>query len=252
MFSDWFTQPLPMIELQLALAFGGFALFLCWLSFYSPLAPAVQGFKGVVPPFVGLPATIFALMVTFLAQDIWEINRQARRTVNQEREQLLTLRALSEVNGIVDRDLRAKIRAYVEAVVGLEWRNMERGDDAPEADAALDALTRYAVKASPDPRLEHALVDTTLRLRSAREQRLSIANAFSDERKWIAVFLMAFLTQIGLAVTHLDRARPQLMAQVIFAAAAIASLSLVADVEKPFQPPNAMSAQPLADLLGPN
>jgi len=247
--SYWLSQTLPMMELLLLLVFTSSALFLAWLSFASPVAPLLHGARGVVPPFMNIFGTLFALMVTFLAQDIWESNRQARRAIHQEHEQLLTLRALSEVNGSVDEALRGAIREYVEAVVGLEWKNMEDGEGAPEAEAALDKLTRVVAKTATDPRFENARIRTVLGLRSAREMRLSIANAFPDDRKWTAVFLLAFLTQMSLAATHLERVRPQLLAQAIFAMAAIVSLSLVASVEKPFEPPDETSAEPIAEIL---
>lgn len=247
--SYWFAQPLTAMELLLTLTFSASALLLAWMSFVWPLGPFLQSCKGEAPPFVGVVATIFGLMVTFLSQDIWESNRQARRAINQEHDQLLTLRAFSKSEGALGDELRGAIRDYVNAVVGLEWRTMENGEDAPEAEAALDALTRLVTKAKVDQRFEPALVDTLLRLRSARETRLSIANAFPDDRKWTAVFLLAFLTQIGIAATHLERARSQLLAQAIFAAAAVVSMSLVASVEKPFSPPDAASAEPLAAIL---
>lgn len=249
MLAFWCSQPLETMELLLALTFSASALTFAWLSFCWPTGPFLQSCKGVAPPFVGVVATLFALMVTFLSQDIWESNRQARRAINQEREQLLTLRTLGKISDTFDAELRGAIRDYLGAVVGLEWATMENGAGAPEAEAALDSLTRLVTRASIDPRFEPALTDTVLRLRSAREARLSIANAFPDDRKWAAVFLLAFLTQIGIAATHLDRARPQLVAQAIFAAAAVVAMSLVASVEKPFTPPNSASAQPLEDIL---
>ena len=248
----WFSQPMPWQEFLLALAFGLFPIFLAWLSFASPLRTFLQSCAGVSPPFVSVVATLFALMVTFLAQDIWDSNRAARRAINQEREQLLALDALSKTNGVLDKELRDAIRDYVEAVVGLEWRTMENGESASEAEGALNTLTRLAAKTSVDPRYESAVSNTVMRLRSARETRLSIANAFPDDQKWAAVFLLAFLTQIGIAATNLERARPQLLAQLIFAAAAVVSISLIASVERPFAPPTAASALPLAEVLALN
>jgi hypothetical protein len=198
---------------------------------------------------VGVVATLFALMVTFLPQDIRESNRQAIRAINQEREQFLTLRAFGKANEAFDQELRGAIRDYVSAVVGLEWKTMENGEGSPEAEQALDSRTRVVARAPVDAKLESPLINTILRLRSARETRLSIANDVPDDRKWAVAFLLAFLTQIGIAATHLDRARPQLPAQAIFAAAAIVAMSLVASVERPFTPPSVASAEPLADIL---
>ena len=249
MLDFWFSQPLETLELLLALTFGANALIIAWASFGWPLGAALQSCKGVAPPFVGVVATLFALMVTFLSQDIGESNRQARRAINQEREQLLTLQALGKSNDGFDAELRGAIRDYVSAVVGLEWRTMENGEGSPESAAALDSLTGVVVRAPLGARIESPLIDTVLKLRSARETRLSIAAAYPDDRKWAAVILLAFLTQIGIAATHLERVRPQLLAQAIFAAAAVVAMSLVASVERPFTPPSIASAQPLADIL---
>jgi hypothetical protein len=89
-----------------------------------------------------------------------------------------------------------------------------------------------------------------LKLRSAREARLAISGAYPDDRKWAAVILLAFVTQISLAAVHLDRIGPQLLAQAIFCAAAIVAVSLVASVEEPYAPPMAVSSEPLESLLG--
>ena len=245
----WMSQTTPVMALMLTGAMAAFTLFLCWLSFASPLAPMIQNWKGVAPPFVGVPATLFGLLMTFLAQDVWDANRRAYRAVAMEREQLSTLSALTENHGFDATDLPRAIRAYGEAVVGLEWKSMEAGEESPEAEAALNTLTRAASSAKIEPAFQRSLIDTVMKVRSAREQRLAIASAFPDDRKWEAVLLIAFITQMSLAVVHLDRARPQLLAQAIFGAAVIVAVSLVASTSEPFSPPNAVSAAPLEQLL---
>ncbi|WP_442754776.1 hypothetical protein ACNHKD_17545 [Methylocystis sp. JAN1] len=245
----WMEQSTEVMALTAGAAFAAFALLVCWLSFASPVAPMMQKWKGVVPPFVGVPATLFGLLMTFLSQDVWDANRRAYREVAVEREQLTTLLALSESHGSDAGDLPRAVRAYVEAVVGLEWKTMENGEDAPEAEAALDRLIRAASNARIEPAFQRVLIDTVMKLRSAREERLAIAGAYPDDRKWAAVILIAFITQASLAAVHLDRARPQLLAQAIFAAAAIVAIALVASVEEPYSPPNAVSSEPLERLL---
>lgn len=245
----WMTQSTELMALIMAVAMATLALFLAWLSFASPLAPALQHWRGVVPPFVGVPATLFGLLMTFLSQDVWDANRRAYADLALEREQISTLIALTGNHGIDSAGMPGAIRGYVEAVVGLEWKTMEKGEESPEAEAALNALTRAASSAKIEPAFQRALIDTVMKLRSAREQRLAIAEAYPDDRKWAAVIVIALITQLSLAAVHLERARPQLLAQAIFAAAAIVAMSLVASVEEPYAPPKAVSAEPLAQLL---
>ncbi len=245
----WMSQSTEFMALTLTGAFAAFALFLCWLTFASPVTPFVQTLKGVVPPFVGVPATLFGLLMTFLSHDVWEVNGMAYRALAQEREQLVTLAALSDNHGINSTELPRAIGQYVEAVVGLEWKTMENGEESPEAESALNTLTRAASSAKIEPAFQRVLVDTVMKLRSAREQRLAVAAAYPDDRKWAAVIIIAFISQLSLAVAHLDRARPQLLAQAIFAAAAIVAISLVASVAEPYAPPKAVSSDSLEQLL---
>jgi hypothetical protein len=245
----WLSQKTAVMTLSLAAAMGGLALFLSWLIFASPAAPRVQNWKGVVPPFVGVPATLFGLLLGFLSQDVWDANRRAYRAVALEREELATLLALDGNHGAGTDDLPKAIRNYIEAVVGLEWKAMEEGDESPEAEAALNALTRAASSAKIEPAFQRAVIDTVMKLRSDREQRLAIAGAYPDDRKWAAVIIIAFFTQIAIATVHLDRPRPQLLAQAIFGAAAIVAISLMASVDEPYSPPRAVSSEPLEQLL---
>jgi hypothetical protein len=234
---------------MLAGAMAALALSLCWLSFASRFSPYAQSWKGVVPPFVAVPATLFGLLMTFLSQDVWDANRSAYRALALEREQLATLAALSSNHGVNAEDIPRAVHDYIETVVGLEWKTMEDAREAPEAEAALNRLTRAVSSANIEPAFQRTLIDTVMRLRSAREQRLAIAEAFPDDRKWAAVIVIAFITQIALAAVHLDRPKPQLLAQAVFAVAAIVPISLVASVEEPYAPPNAVSSEPLVQLL---
>lgn len=245
----WMSQTMPVMALLLACAMTILALFLCWLSFGSRFAAHAQDWKGVTPPFVGVPATLFALLMTFLSQDVWDANRRAHQAVALEHEQLATLSALSSNDGFDSDGILSAIHQYVEAVVGLEWQAMEEGSQSPETEAALNKLNAAVNGAKFGPSFQRALIDAVIGLRSARDQRLAIAGAFSDDRKWAAVLIIAFITQIALAATHLDRPKPQLLAQAIFAAAAIVPISLVASVNDPYSPPNAISSDSVAQLL---
>jgi hypothetical protein len=54
---------------------------------------------------------------------------------------------------------------------------------------------------------------------------------------------------VSLAAVHLDRARPQIAAMVIFTVGIVTVIGLVAAHELPFSPPLAVSPEPLVELL---
>jgi len=90
-------------------------------------------FRGVVAPFFGAIVIIFSILVGFLASDVWDRNRRAAATVRGDHALAATLGA---PHVAIDR----AIRAYATAVVNKEWRRMENGEAAPEAEAAQDEL----------------------------------------------------------------------------------------------------------------
>jgi hypothetical protein len=65
----------------------------------------------------------------------------------------------------------------------------------------------------------------------------------------MSVLILAFLTQVSLAVVHLDRARAQLAALVIFSVAAATALGLVAMRERPFAGALRISLAPPEEVL---
>jgi hypothetical protein len=61
--------------------------------------------------------------------------------------------------------------------------------------------------------------------------------------------LMALMAQISLAAVHLDEARAQIAATVIFTASIILVIGLIAAHEGPFQPPLGITPAPIAKVL---
>ncbi len=249
MVSFWLSQNLAVMALILGCFFGAIILFLAWLSFKSPVSSFIKSLSGIVPGYFGISSVLFGLLLSFLSQEVWESNRRAYRTVGLEHEQILTLRTLAEMDGTPNLELRNSIRNYVQALVTKEWPMMVKGQASQEASDALDILTRISASTKTEPRFERALIDTVLRVRSLRQERLAIANTFPDDTKWMAVILLAVMTQIAIASVHLKDMRSQIAAQIIFATAATIILSLVGTIEGPFTPPNSITSDRIAEIL---
>jgi hypothetical protein len=250
-FAEWLAWPVPMVFASLFAVYLATAALTTWLCFASPLRDWIQGFRGIVAPFFSATAVIFGLLIAFLANDIWDRNKQAERIVAIESETLIALYSLSTASGGDNQRLRAAIRAYVSAVVEDEWPRLMRQQRSPRADAAVNALLKeVAIPSSgKDPSVQRTMLDMVLKVHNAHEDRIALASDRTIATKWLAVLLLAFITQVSIAVVHLDKPRPQVAALFIFSVAAVLLLGLLAVHEAPFEPPVFIPPGPIAEVL---
>ena len=250
-FAAWLAWPVPAVFASLFFAYLSIAAILCWLSFHSPASPFIQTLKGVVAPFFSSTAVIFGLLIAFLANDIWDRNKQAERIVAIESETLIALYSLSAASGVDHPGLRAAIRAYVVAVIDDEWPRLALQQRSSKADGAMNALLQQVAlpTAVKDASVQRTMLDMALKVHTAHEDRIALANDRTVATKWLAVLLLAFITQVSIAVVHLDQPRPQMAALVIFTVAAVLLLGLLAVHEAPFEPPVFVPPGPIADVL---
>jgi hypothetical protein len=250
-FTAWLALPIPVIFASLFAFYLSTAALLNWLSFRSPLKGRVQSFKGVVAPYFGSVSIIFGLLVAFLSNDIWDRNKQAERVVLIESDTLVALYSLSIASGSDSKALRSSIRGYASAVVEDEWPRLQSQDRSTKTDAALDALLREVALpgTSKDFGVQRTMLDMVLKIRAAHEDRLELANDRTAVTKWGAVLLLALITQLAIAVVHLEKPRPQAAALFIFTLAAVSLLGLLAIHEAPFEPPVFVPPGPIVDVL---
>ncbi len=251
LFTAWLAWPVAALFATLFVVYLGTAALLVWLSFRSGLSGHIQSLRGVVAPFFMSTAVIFGFMIAFLSNDIWERNQKAETIIFTESDTLLGLYSLSAASVADNAALRGAIRAYASAIVEDEWPRMALQQRSPRTDAALNALLREVAKPASaiDPSVQRTMLDMVLRVRRAHEDRLVLSNDRTVVTKWAAVMLLAFITQIAIAVVHLERPRPQAAALVIFTVAAVLLLGLLAIHEAPFEPPLFVPPGPIADVL---
>jgi len=250
-FVAWLGLPIVAIFASLFAFYLTTAVLWTWLSFRSRWSERILSFKGLVAPFFVSTATIFALLVGFLSNDIWERNKQAWRAVLTESDTLVALYSLSGASGSDDSGLRTAIRGYVRAVIDDEWPRLAVEERSALADAALNALLReVAQPAAPkDAVIQRTMLDMVLKIRAAHEDRVVLSNDRTMVTKWVAVLLLALITQIALAAVHLEKPRPQFAALLIFTVAAVSILGLLAIHEAPFEPPVFVPPGPIVDVL---
>jgi hypothetical protein len=249
----WLELPVMSQLLLLAAFYLVTGTIIHLLSFHGATGRWFGGLKGIVGPFFTSVTVIFGLLVGFIAGDVWQRRAEALQIVRAEADALLSLYYLTPETDPDAATIRNLIRVYAESVIRQEWLRMHVGQGAPETGAALSVLFQgilyRSTQGTISPAIERARIDTALRLRTIRANRLSLADDRTDELKWATLLLLAVVAQLAIAVVHLERQRPQIGALAIFSGAVVIALGLVALQERPFMPPLQVSSAALEEVL---
>ena len=249
----WLDLPVYLIFLLLAVFYGLGAGAIYWVQFHSPARPLIMTATGIVAPYFSAVGVLFALLTGFLGAEVADRNRQAARSVLAESSALDTLTTLSRAAGVDGAAIRAAERAYVEAVLNKEWELMGSDEASPAASGALrtifEAVAKPAIASTAGAALQNSLLNAAVRISTSRAERLALGADRTYELKWASVLLLGLLTQVALALVHLDKPRAMLTAVLLFSLAAILALGLIAEQENPFEPPLEVSNGPFIKAL---
>jgi hypothetical protein len=250
---QWLDLPAAGIFATLGLVYALTGTAIAWVAFGEPFGPLTRKLDGVVAPFFGAVGILFALLTGFLASDIADRNRQAARAVQAEIAELRNVYTFSVAAASDMRNIRAAWERYVSAVARDEWPAMVDGASAASASAAYENLLHEV----SDPKIateagapvQSALLMTTVRVGTARSERLALASDTTSAIKWEIVLILGIMTQISIGVVHLQRRNAQVAALVVFSVSAVIALGLIGLQEYPFAGSVRIPATVFQDLL---
>lgn len=253
MITAWLDLPTFGIFLTLGLLYVGSALAIWTIIFHTRLGIRIRSLKGLVAPFFSSVAILFGLLTGFLANDVGDRNRQAVRAVQAEAGELHNVYALSVASASDMKAIRIALKAYAASAVNDEWPAVIRGGlSSPLTEAAYDELLQMVsdpgITRDASGPVHVALLSAAVRAGTARTDRLSLAADRTNDLKWISVLILGLITQIGLALVHLEQRRAMLTALTVFASGAIVALGLIALQEHPFDGAFRVSPAPIARL----
>ena len=253
MINAWLDLPTFALFVVLTLFYGITTLIIVWVCGYSPLRSRILTLTGVVAPFFAAPSVLFALLTGFLGNDVGDRNRQAWRAVNAEVTAASSVHTLSIASKSDMQDIRTALRAYLQSVIRDEWPHLGTTGASAKTDEAyarlLSEVSDPNIASAAGQPVHAALLNAAMRLAEARSTRISLASDRSNDLKWISVLILGVITQVSLGLVHLEKPRAQLAAILLFSAAAIVALGLIALQEQPFDGPIRISPDALAAAL---
>ncbi len=230
------------------------ALLLHAACFARPLASLSKRLADLSPVLMTLCGTLFVLNVTFLANSVWQIENDARETVNAEARSLKVIRIyMDAMTGPSREGFGRIIEGYAQAVAA-EWPMMTSSTHRAAAESQLKDIyagTIQGFSAGDQNRtLQQRILAALDQLSNARQQRLSMAQEVVSGGQWFTVTALGFLLMTVIAVCH---GRFPLARSVALSAVTVAitvSLFVILAHDRPFVGFNAISPQPIVSAAG--
>ena len=197
-------------------------------------------FKAALPVTLTPIAVAYALLVGFLAADVWPIFDRARSAVGMEasklREAVIVADALPEGPRAM---LRSRVREHIDAVVTREWPAMaDRRQTLKDTPAALHAALVDLLSMNPSPGGQQlaqqravAAIEDAL---DARRERIFLSQTTLGMTKVFVLVLLASLVLVTIAMMHVDNRSAQVITVAIFATAAAAIMLAIFVYDRPF------------------
>ena len=233
-----------------ALAAGG----LLWWTNGLANAQLRRSFLGVVPQFPNLIGVLFGLNLAFLANDTWNAHDRATEAVYREADSLRSLKAVAaKLDGPMQSRVEGAIDDYAREVISAEWPLLGRRHNSATAadrlDRLTDLLTGTEMAGAAGSTANVFMLQQLTDVRHAQDLRIALSQTHVNPLKWLGMAFLGFLTMLSVAVVHLGVPRAEILAVMIFAAAAAPSAAILLIHGNPYKEPFAVSAEPIAQLL---
>jgi hypothetical protein len=239
--SEWLFQ-LPVVWMTLV---GLAATYLITWAIHALIMTLAAGdrlrtFKGISPGILPPLGILYALLVAFLASQVWADQQRAHEAVNREASALRAVVLLSgHFQEPIEQQLRELVRRQIQEATTVEWpamANQNIGLTRPPA-ALVEALS-LALAQTPQHEgqavAQRETVDALQEALDARRQRIIISRSTINWVKWWGLILEAILTLLAIGMVHSDNRSTAGVAMGIFATAAAVAALMVASHARPF------------------
>jgi Protein of unknown function (DUF4239) len=239
--SDWLLN-LPVLWMAVVVFAATYLLAasIYWVVTRLAVNDRARAFKAVSPGMLPPLGILFALLVGFIAVEVWNSYDRAKVAVATEAS---ALRAVVLLAGTFPEEQKTRIHAlidrHIETAVNEGWPAMARHrltlSTLPTAltEALHDVLT---LKPADDSQkiAQSEMLRALEKALDARRQRIVISESAVGTVKWAGILLMGLCTLVAIAMVHSDNRLTCAIALTLFATGIALSLLLIAAYSRPF------------------
>ena len=199
-----------------------------------------RAFKAVSPGMLPPLGILFALLVGFVAVEVWNNFDKAKAAVTTEAS---ALRAVVLLAGAFPDEQRTRIYAlvnrHIDESVNKEWPEMaeQRATLAILPTALIEALHVTLGLKPADDSQRAAQLEMLKELHialDARRQRIVISEFAVGTVKWLGILLMGLCTLVAIAMVHSDNRRACAITLMLFATGIALSVLMISAYSRPY------------------
>lgn len=199
-----------------------------------------RAFKVISPGILSPLAIVFALLVGFLAAQVWSESDRASTAVNREAGALRTVVMLAGAfPGETESRLRSLVHDHIQDVVANEWPEMARRHATLTiAPPQLADALRLSLSLTPAREgqvvAQREMITALQTALDARRQRVILSRYSVNWVKWTVLLVQAGLTLLTIAMVHSDNRVANRLILFIFGTGIGVAILLIAAHSHPF------------------
>jgi Protein of unknown function (DUF4239) len=200
----------------------------------------------------GVLTLIYSLLIAFVFVAVWENHQDLNRTIEHEADDLNSVLVHSTVlPDSLQVPVRAAIKSYCEAVVGLEWHMVEGGDRSQSS--TLPALRMLLFQVEAENKIQESVLsvldENLVSISNLRRERLSHTRSHVPSLVWM---ILVFGTMIVILFSYFLQMESERLKRIFLSFLWIMigmSLYLVYMLDKPFIGSTQVSKAPYEEII---
>ena len=239
--SDWLLN-LPVLWMAVVVFAATYLLtaVVYWVVTRLAVNDRARAFKAVSPGMLPPLGILFALLIGFIAVEVWNNYDKAKGAVATEAS---ALRAVVLLAGTFPEEQKTRIYAlidrHIEVAVNEGWpamagRRLTLSTLPTSLIAALQETLTLKPADDSQQIAQTEMVKAIHAAADARRQRIVISESSVGRVKWAGILLQGICTLIAIAMVHSDNRLACAIAMTLFATGMALSLLLIGAYSRPF------------------